>query len=106
MKARLNSCAARPPRHPAPELRIWLGAMLWLVLSATVSHAELPAPELSYELTRLDAPLPAPDFTLEDMDGQRHSLSDYRGKVVMLNFWAIPRIGIWQKMWTKRQKSY
>jgi thiol-disulfide isomerase/thioredoxin len=61
---------------------------MWLVLPASMVNAELPAPELSHELTKLDARIPAPDFTLEDMDGQRHALSDYRGKVVMLNFWA------------------
>jgi len=31
---------------------------------------------------------PLPDFTLSDMEGKTHTLSDYRGKVVMLNFWA------------------
>ena len=30
----------------------------------------------------------APDFTIEDLDGNKISLSDYRGKVVFLNFWA------------------
>ncbi len=29
-----------------------------------------------------------PDFSLSDMQGKRHTLSDYRGQVVMLNFWA------------------
>src|SRR5690554_4690869 len=29
-----------------------------------------------------------PDFALEDTEGRRHALSDYRGKVVLLNFWA------------------
>jgi len=28
------------------------------------------------------------DFTLPDIDGQMHSLSDYRGKWVIVNFWA------------------
>lgn len=30
----------------------------------------------------------APDFRLRDMNGQMVSLSDFRGKVVLLNFWA------------------
>lgn len=30
----------------------------------------------------------APDFTVLDMNGNRVSLSDYRGKPVVLNFWA------------------
>jgi len=30
----------------------------------------------------------APDFTLKDLDGKEHRLSDYRGKNVMLVFWA------------------
>lgn len=30
----------------------------------------------------------APDFTLPDLDGRLHSLSDYRGKKVVLFTWA------------------
>jgi len=29
-----------------------------------------------------------PDFTLTSLDGKAHSLAEYRGKVVVLNFWA------------------
>jgi len=32
--------------------------------------------------------VPAPDFTLTDQYGQSHTLSDYQGKTVFLNFWA------------------
>jgi peroxiredoxin len=31
---------------------------------------------------------PAPDFTLTDINGKSHKLSDYRGKDVLLIFWA------------------
>jgi len=31
---------------------------------------------------------PAPDFTLETLDGESVSLSDFRGKAVIVNFWA------------------
>ena len=32
--------------------------------------------------------IPAPDFTLKDQYGNTHSLADYRGKTIFLNFWA------------------
>lgn len=32
--------------------------------------------------------IPAPDFTLVDQYGEQHTLSDYKEKVVFLNFWA------------------
>lgn len=31
---------------------------------------------------------PAPEIEGEDIDGRRFKLSDYRGKVVMLDFWG------------------
>ena len=37
---------------------------------------------------RLGKGVPAPNFTLPDLDGKMVSLADYRGKVVFLNIWA------------------
>jgi thiol-disulfide isomerase/thioredoxin len=31
---------------------------------------------------------PSPGFTLTSTDGKAHSLAEYRGKIVVLNFWA------------------
>lgn len=31
---------------------------------------------------------PAPDFELPGLDGQIHRLGDYRGRIVILNFWS------------------
>ncbi|MBP3197565.1 MAG: redoxin domain-containing protein [Butyrivibrio sp.] len=46
--------------------------------------------EESEETSEADAQekVAAPDFTLVDQYGQTHTLSDYRGKIVFLNFWA------------------
>jgi hypothetical protein len=39
---------------------------------------------------------PAPDFTLVDLDGQKHSLTDYRGKTVVIE-WNNPDCPIVRK---------
>ena len=39
-------------------------------------------------LSTLQPGQPAPDFTLHDLDGQSVSLSQFKGKVVLLDFWA------------------
>ncbi len=40
------------------------------------------------KLLTLQPGQPAPDFTLNDLDGQPVSLSQFKGKVVLLDFWA------------------
>ncbi len=40
------------------------------------------------ELKEMMLDSPAPDFTLEDLDGQTISLADLKGKIVVIDFWA------------------
>ena len=50
--------------------------------------ADWQQPELSHNLTVIKDVIPAADFELQDMDEDKIKLSDYKGKVVLLNFWA------------------
>jgi thiol-disulfide isomerase/thioredoxin len=63
-----------------------LALTLWIPFGPL--WAEIESPALSHELNRLETPLAAPGFSLEDIDGKSHALEDYHGKVIMLNFWA------------------
>jgi peroxiredoxin len=36
----------------------------------------------------ISAPAKAVDFTLKDLNEKSHTLSEYKGKIVFLNFWA------------------
>ena len=57
--------------------------VVWLVSCAKPGETSGSA-KLKAERTRNEAA----DFTLEDANGQTMKLSDLRGKVVLLNFWA------------------
>jgi thiol-disulfide isomerase/thioredoxin len=57
---------------------------------ASASHAELVAAGSSDDGTA-PSPLvgkPAPAFTLRDLKGNKVSLAEYKGKAVLVNFWA------------------
>ena len=41
-----------------------------------------------FQLTRLQIGMESPDIVGEDLDGMEFKLSDYRGKVVVLDFWG------------------
>ncbi|HXK55755.1 MAG TPA: redoxin domain-containing protein [Gammaproteobacteria bacterium] len=55
-----------------------------IALFATLSSAQ----QAGKGLTTVPDRMPAPDFVLTDMDGNKHRLSNYLGQVVIINFWA------------------
>ena len=74
------------PVSNVPQRLSEVVATLLLVLLSTAVVAA--PPPLGHALTEVAPPLAAADFALPDIDGENHALSDYRGRVVMLNFWA------------------
>jgi len=92
MWANSRTCAVRPNHSNNFDLR---GAMPRTFVLMLAFYCLLPPAQAAWEpeklgrnLTALAKPLPAPDFTLKDMDDESYSFADYRGKVVLLNFWA------------------
>ena len=63
---------------------------LVLLSGGGVPHAQgLNARDLeSLRLAHIDPPIEAPDFHLQTLNEQRVSLSDLRGKGVLIYFWA------------------
>ena len=51
----------------------------------TIDDVELEEDDYPYDI---EFGKLAPDFTLKNLEGEEVSLSDYRGKIVFLNFWA------------------
>ena len=82
-------------------------AQLWIRLAACGFLAAALAGGTGYAKTFL-LNRPAPPFSRLDLHGARVSLAQYRGKVVLLNFWAtwcapclveMPRFVEWQKQY-------
>ncbi len=88
MSAISGKCAA--PRSTSLPTRTGsrLSAALLLLLWALTVPAQRGLPHMSHNLTVLTPPRPAPEFRLNDLDETPHALSDYRGKLVLVNFWA------------------
>ncbi len=61
---------------------------IFLVLVSLTVSADRQQPELSFNLTPVKNVIPASDFELLNMDDEKVKFSKYRGKVVLLNFWA------------------
>ncbi len=61
----------------------------FLALTSLMTEAKtLSEAFAAFKITELKEKPPAPDFQLKDLNGNVVSLKDYRGKPVMLYFWA------------------
>jgi peroxiredoxin len=79
--------------HPPTKLNRFRAAALALLLATLPSlvrvvHAQSTPKSLPDTLIPASQRKPAPGFTLTDAQGQPVSLGAYRGKVVLLDFWA------------------
>jgi len=89
MPEKLKICAVRQNNYRRNEMRNLVSLLVLILLFTSGSLlAEQQLPKLGYKLTALPSPVDAPDFNLQDMDEKKYSIKDFRGKVVLVNFWA------------------
>jgi hypothetical protein len=87
-------CVPVPDARSGEFVADWrynLAALAGLLGQPVVTDAEHHAwcfGEAAAERRRTLTSLDAPDFSLPDLDGKMHSLSDYRGKKVFVVSWA------------------
>ena len=87
-------CVPIPPGRERDFLRDGQvdAAAVWRHLGKPVAHSRDAGVwvlgEAATERTSALRSLEAPDFTLPDLSGRMHSLSDHRGKKVLLVSWA------------------
>src|SRR5512141_2463494 len=73
----------QPIQRRGLYLLLLIAGFAWIFASADRTGAStagrIPAPQKGFA---------APDFSLADPNGQRHTLTELRGKAVVLNIWA------------------
>ncbi len=88
----MNVAPLRMPHvvtHPSPSaermpLMRWLYKAGWLFVLCMLARPGVA----DGVLKPVPDPAPAPAFQLSDLNDRTHRLSDYRGQVVIVNFWA------------------
>ena len=73
---------APPAQNPSPA------ETAASALASSSPTAQPPTPAAARPETGVQPGQTAPDFSLADLDGKPVQLSDYRGRVVLVNFWA------------------
>jgi peroxiredoxin len=81
-----------PTSPPARFFRIsftFLFMVIGYALPGANAAPSSDAPNSNYDVIPVFSRTAAPDFTLTDIDGHQLTLSQFRGHVVLLDFWAV-----------------
>lgn len=84
--------------------RLFLAVLFFLIAAVSCLKVEMEAPPVP-------EPFPAPEFTLDDLEGKKASLSDYKGGALIINFWAtwcipcIKEMPDLEKLYKERKKD-
>lgn len=85
------------------NITVKIGAVLLILMGALMISGQMKNVNTNFNVSSVnDTPqdhtatdgdadekiIPAPDFELTDLDGESFKISDYKGKVVFLNFWG------------------
>jgi peroxiredoxin len=69
------------------QKRLLIRTIILVLLGVAVAYT-LYANFNKDKVLKVEVGAQAPDFILEDLNGQKHQLSDYKGQGVFLNFWG------------------
>ena len=65
-----------------------IGIALFFLLTQNKAASSAQSPTTDRSVTPMEVNFPAPELTLENLQGEPQSLADYRGRVVLVNNWA------------------
>lgn len=59
-----------------------------LVIGFGIAYLDIVSPPAGKRVSNIEQPDAAPDFTFTDLSGVKHTLYDFKGKMVLVNVWA------------------